>query len=47
MFYTTDNILQNISHIQTACEEYSAQYYQSDWTLLWLLCKVFSIFLRH
>ena len=30
MFCGTNNILQNVPHIQTECEEYFAQYHQLD-----------------
>ena len=36
VFYGTDNILQNINHIETKCEEYFVNLCQSDKTLLWL-----------
>ena len=34
MFCVTDNILQNISHIQPGCEEYFVDHSQSQRTLL-------------
>ena len=42
MFCWTDNISQNIFHIQYECEEYYVEYCQSNKTLLWIwimLCR--------
>ena len=34
MFSGTNNVMQNVPHIQTECGEYSAKYCQSHITLL-------------
>ena len=36
MFCGTDNIIQNISHIQYEYDKYYVEYHQSHITLLWI-----------
>ena len=44
MFCGTDNILQNIPHIQTQCTKYSAKYCSSHITLLWIWIMLWLVF---